>query len=242
VKSLATLYTLILDGSEFLRNTSGESWLITIATFAQVVFNTSNLIRIKVDACKALAQEAVKTALDLEAAPYYTQNTHYLQTLREKWLAYYKTVRSRPGQYKARNQAPELGEDACEEISEAIPEFKFASPSRRSYPNYSMEESPVETPEDTALKALAAAGYSNLRVSDLARLLPPDSFEEELVVMADVRAYFNNAYKVSCAHSHHFKVLYPSSSVSSTIFLLQSSMLSIMPWQINCRRAFSRAS
>ncbi|KAG1727762.1 P-loop containing nucleoside triphosphate hydrolase protein [Suillus paluster] len=52
-----------------------------------------------------------------------------------------------------------------------------------------------ETPEAKALRALAEAGYANLRISDLARLLPPDSFEEELVVMADVRAYYHVAYK-----------------------------------------------
>jgi len=53
----------------------------------------------------------------------------------------------------------------------------------------------VETPEAKALRSLAEAGYPNIRVSDLARLLPPDSFEEELVVMADVRAYYHVAYK-----------------------------------------------
>ncbi|OJA21305.1 hypothetical protein AZE42_12673 [Rhizopogon vesiculosus] len=55
--------------------------------------------------------------------------------------------------------------------------------------------SSVETPEAKALRSLAEAGYPNIRVSDLARLLPPDSFEEELVVMADVRAYYHVAYK-----------------------------------------------
>ncbi|KAG1816627.1 P-loop containing nucleoside triphosphate hydrolase protein [Suillus variegatus] len=117
-----------------------------------------NLIRIQVDLCKARAKDAVKTALDLETIPHYTQNTHYLQTLREKWLAHYKTVRSRPFMYRA--------------------------------PVYEKEEARAK-----ALRALAEAGYAGLQVSDLARLLPPDSFEEELVVMADVRAYFHVAYK-----------------------------------------------
>ncbi|KAG1834946.1 P-loop containing nucleoside triphosphate hydrolase protein [Suillus subluteus] len=112
-----------------------------------------NLIRIQVDICRTRAQDAVKTALELETAtPHYTQNTHYLQTLRERWLAHYKTVRSPGGTYP-------------------------------------------ETPGAKALRALAEAGYAGLRVSDLARLLPPDSFEEELVVMADVRAYYHVAYK-----------------------------------------------
>ncbi|KAG1844181.1 P-loop containing nucleoside triphosphate hydrolase protein [Suillus subalutaceus] len=144
-----------------------------------------NLIRIQVDICKARAQAAVKTALELETTtPHYTQNTHYLQTLREKWLAYYKTVRSRPSMYRA----------PIRHIGEA--EFVFNGQKSNS------AKSPVkptgvnlETPESKALRALAEAGYASLRVSDLARLLPPDSFEEELVVMADVRAYYHVAYK-----------------------------------------------
>ncbi|KAG1851703.1 P-loop containing nucleoside triphosphate hydrolase protein [Suillus subluteus] len=146
-----------------------------------------NLIRIQVDICKARAQDAVKTALELETTtPHYTQNTHYLQTLREKWLAHYKTVRSRPSMYRA----------PIRPIGEAV------GPCPSNDPNPSNCPSPakpggakVETPESKALRALAEAGYAGLQVSDLARLLPPDSFEEELVVMADVRAYYHVAYK-----------------------------------------------
>ncbi|KAG2141892.1 P-loop containing nucleoside triphosphate hydrolase protein [Suillus clintonianus] len=119
-----------------------------------------NLIRIQVDICKTRAQVAVKTALDLETTPHYTQNTHYLQTLRDKWLSHYKTARSRPSQYKAH----------IRHVREVTAQAK-------------------------ALRALAEAGYTNIRVSDLARLLPPDSFEDELIVMADVRAYYHVAYK-----------------------------------------------
>jgi hypothetical protein len=99
----------------------------------------------------------------------------------------------------------------------------------------------VDTPEAKALRTLAEAGYAGLHVSDLARLLPPDSFEEELVVMADVRAYYHVAYKVSLAHHLRFNALITSSSASLTIFLSRSSMLSITPWRNNFRRVFSRA-
>ena len=52
-------------------------------------------------------------------------------------------------------------------------------------------------PEIQALEYLAQAGYKNLTVDDLVRLAPRDQqFEDELVVMADVRAYFTIAYKV----------------------------------------------
>ncbi|KAG2066550.1 hypothetical protein BDR04DRAFT_1129964 [Suillus decipiens] len=159
-----------------------------------------NLIRIQVNICKARAQDAVKTALDLETVPHYTQNTHYLQTLREKWLAHYKTVRSRPSLYRIGSKSPEVPEaldDECNDLSsKGISFFGSVTPSAspaKSKPSTSVVK--PETPEAKALRALAEAGYAGLRISDLARLLPPDSFEEELVVMADVRAYYHVAYK-----------------------------------------------
>jgi len=42
---------------------------------------------------------------------------------------------------------------------------------------------------------LADLGYTGLSIESLARLQPPDEFEDELIVMADVRAYFQVAYK-----------------------------------------------
>ncbi|KAG2046501.1 hypothetical protein BDR06DRAFT_965031 [Suillus hirtellus] len=166
-----------------------------------------NLIRIQVGICKTRAQDAVKTALDLETIPHYTQNTHYLQTLREKWLAHYKTVRSRPVLYMAPEAPSRLApEDNCDDIPPPFKEYEnpvsLTSPNKKgvkydSFGTSKPKEMPEfkETPKAKALRALAEAGYAGLQVSDLARLLPPDSFEEELVVMADVRAYFHVAYK-----------------------------------------------
>lgn len=53
------------------------------------------------------------------------------------------------------------------------------------------------TAEQRALAALANIGYSGLSIESLTRLTINDEFEEELIVMADVRAYFDLAYKVS---------------------------------------------
>lgn len=49
--------------------------------------------------------------------------------------------------------------------------------------------------EQDALAALAKLGY-NVTAADLGKLNPPDIFEEELQVMAEVRAYFHVSYKV----------------------------------------------
>ncbi|KAG2064867.1 hypothetical protein BDR04DRAFT_1130602 [Suillus decipiens] len=124
----------------------------------------------QVDIYKALAKEAVKTALDLEAAPYYTQTTFCLQKLQEQWLGYYKAARNQSHKFKVHKGSSEVVE-------------------RRDSVHGR------ETLESKALKALAEAGYTNLRTSDLARLLPSDPYEKELIVMADVRAYYHVAYK-----------------------------------------------
>jgi RNase adaptor protein for sRNA GlmZ degradation len=53
--------------------------------------------------------------------------------------------------------------------------------------------------ERAALDALANIGYPNLEFDDLKRLghIDDDEFEDELIVMAEVRAYFDVAHKVS---------------------------------------------
>ncbi|KAG2067161.1 hypothetical protein BDR04DRAFT_1144485 [Suillus decipiens] len=176
------------------------------------------LIRIQVDIYKARAEIAVKSALELETTPHYTQNTHYLQTLRDKWLSRYKTVRSRPSQYKIRHiredggppETPkaskvrtssdngnEWGQGCFSPVASQASVFGSVPTEKNNKGSKGhINSTPVaETLEDKALRALAEAGYANLRISDLARLLPPDPFEEELVVMADVRAYYHVAYK-----------------------------------------------
>ena len=46
----------------------------------------------------------------------------------------------------------------------------------------------------SAIRALPA--YHKVTVADLPRLFPDDEFEEEMIVMADVRGYFQVAHKV----------------------------------------------
>lgn len=59
----------------------------------------------------------------------------------------------------------------------------------------------ARSPEDeekinAALAALAAAGYGGLTAESLGKLNPPDEYATELQVMAEVRGYFQIAYKV----------------------------------------------
>jgi hypothetical protein len=46
------------------------------------------------------------------------------------------------------------------------------------------------------LAALAEIGYVGLSKDDLGKLNPPDEYETELEVMAEIRGYFQVSYKV----------------------------------------------
>ncbi|KAH7908747.1 P-loop containing nucleoside triphosphate hydrolase protein [Hygrophoropsis aurantiaca] len=132
------------------------------------------LVREMVDACKDQARVAVRKTLELEMLPYFTKNTHYLQSLQKKWYKRFLEARRNPEAYIASENSVHFQE--------------------RVYSGYSREDR-SERPVDKALRFLAQAGYGNLVEKDLVRLLPPDQFQDELVVMADVRAYFNVSYK-----------------------------------------------
>ena len=47
-----------------------------------------------------------------------------------------------------------------------------------------------------ALEALKHLGY-HLTAEDFPRAIPPDEFDEEILVMAEVRSFFQVTYKVS---------------------------------------------
>lgn len=62
------------------------------------------------------------------------------------------------------------------------------------------ETSLFQQEDDSALLAmLAARGFVGLTLEDLGRLNPPDEYEMELQMMAEVRGYFQISYKVNLA-------------------------------------------
>ncbi|PIL37749.1 transporter [Ganoderma sinense ZZ0214-1] len=113
-------------------------------------------------------ETAVQQALEREEIPYFTQNGHYLEVTRELWLGHYKEVRAQRDKYRRSST--------------------FASTT--SYLNYS---SRAVTEALAAIRMLQ--GYSNITATDLPKLLPADEYIDELGVMADVRSYFQVAYK-----------------------------------------------
>ncbi|KIJ12479.1 hypothetical protein PAXINDRAFT_101195 [Paxillus involutus ATCC 200175] len=132
----------------------------------------------------------MKETLELELRPNYTQNTHYLQSLCEKWLSKYKLGRRNSTQYQL--PAPDSPIATFDDSEQAPAKKKKNCQPTSACTSSAYRDSSAET---DALEYLSRAGYSGLSVADLARLLPPDAFEDELIVMADVRAYFHVAYK-----------------------------------------------
>lgn len=55
------------------------------------------------------------------------------------------------------------------------------------------------------LAGLARLGFTGLKPEDLGKLNPVDDYEEEIQVMAEVRAYFKVAYKV--CFGYHYSCL-----------------------------------
>lgn len=82
------------------------------------------------------------------------------------------------------------------------------------------KEAENEELTNQALAALAALGY-HVSAADLGKLNPPDVFESELELMAEVRAYFQIAYKVRCAMFAFFARL-----ISYSLTVLLNSELS----------------
>ncbi|KAI0820102.1 P-loop containing nucleoside triphosphate hydrolase protein [Trametes gibbosa] len=133
------------------------------------------------------AQEAVahiEVVLKMERAAPFTQNKHYLEDKRDKQLAKYKQARARRSD---RSYGLVHDESEDENGSEGGSGGGRGSES-------SMFGSAEREIVQTALAALTKLGLT-VKEEDLGKLNPPDEYQEELEVMAEVRAYFQVAYK-----------------------------------------------
>ncbi|KAJ6564726.1 P-loop containing nucleoside triphosphate hydrolase protein [Mycena capillaripes] len=113
------------------------------------------------------AQALIAKFIALENDGALTLNDHYLSDYKAKFLSHYKSAREK-------NQNPNL--------AQAIATFK-----------------PVASGSSTGiaqvLGLLSSIGLSGVTANDLVKLLTPDPMDPALNIMADVRAYFQVAYK-----------------------------------------------
>lgn len=143
---------------------SGNSFMDRLLTLELIQFHLFN--------CRSY----VDATLEVERMPY-TQNTHYLQSSVDKWLAKYKTQRK-------------------EENASAMLAF-FSDITPRKTNGLDKSDNAKQQYMREALAILARIGYPGLKEEDLGRLNAPDEYQNELDVMAEVRGYFQVAYKVS---------------------------------------------
>ncbi|KAK0224243.1 P-loop containing nucleoside triphosphate hydrolase protein [Armillaria fumosa] len=116
-------------------------------------------------------EEKVDWLFSLEDLPF-TLNTHYLADYNAKFFAYYKGARQRAssGDVMSKLQG-------------------FQNGVRTNSMQYTTNSI------TNAISALSAIGIEGIKANDLAKLLPPDQMEPALSIMAEVRAYFQVAYK-----------------------------------------------
>ncbi|TCD63213.1 hypothetical protein EIP91_005825 [Steccherinum ochraceum] len=103
------------------------------------------------------------------------------------------------GQSRATPVTPTFGQPTAPSTTTAPPPFSFsggvfgngAPTSKRPLHEPSEHEKLVAE----AMSALTKLGYTHITPEDLGKLVPPDVYEQEMDVMAEVRAYFQVAYK-----------------------------------------------
>ncbi|KAJ7512921.1 P-loop containing nucleoside triphosphate hydrolase protein [Mycena galericulata] len=121
------------------------------------------------------AQAIISKLILLEEDGPLTLNEHYLADYKAKFMSYYKGAREKM-------QNPTL--------AAAIEDYN-----PRQRPSISRTGEPVLTGVAQVLSGLAAIGLSGVHTEDLVKLLSPDRMDPALIIMSDVRAYFQVAYK-----------------------------------------------
>lgn len=92
----------------------------------------------------------------------------------------------------------------------------------------------------TVLSGLNKIGIAGLKEDDLAKLRSTDEYEIELEVMAEIRAYWQVAYKVGCAASLFMQsahVLSESSIMSPESSMPSLSSLLLNRFEMHCSRS-----
>ncbi|KAJ7036791.1 P-loop containing nucleoside triphosphate hydrolase protein [Mycena alexandri] len=122
------------------------------------------------------AQALIAKFVALENDGPLTLNEHYLSDYQAKFLAYYRGARER-------QQNPVL--------AQAIAAFKPSDHPKIDRHGIAIQPTGIAQ----VLSTLASIGLNGIHAEDLVKLLPPDQMDPALNIMADVRAYFQVAYK-----------------------------------------------
>jgi len=158
--------------------------------------------RVQIRECAAATSDKVEGLCDSENAPY-TQNEHYFFDYRAKLLRRYKLIYEQSrGQHRLVT-ALQKHIPSIHNFSAPTPMFEPAAPRAPTphmfghAPRSSCEDEEDDRGRniDTALAALAKIGINGLVAADFAKLMSDDDMTPALEIMAEVRAYFQVAYK-----------------------------------------------
>jgi len=206
---------------EYMLETLCECITKTFKRYGNLQSHVSSLSELVESHYQSCSQH-VDAILEVEMTPF-TQNTHYLETSKAKWLARYKDIRA-GGRQNGPDRLPNLGAYVSPPVDGG--HARVQNKSRPSPPLRPVPSSPTIadiaigwrqwTPAPTSpaaisidissdprdlekinsvLALLADIGYSGLSIEDLGKLNPPDEYEAELNMMAEVRGYFQVSYK-----------------------------------------------
>jgi len=90
---------------------------------------------------------------------------------------------------------PSSGAGTSPRKAQPQPATKSVTLDERDTVSDSEDDSEKEELVNEALSILAKLGYTGLEPRDLDRLIPPDKYESEIIVAAEVRAFFQVTYK-----------------------------------------------
>ncbi|KAF9078476.1 P-loop containing nucleoside triphosphate hydrolase protein [Rhodocollybia butyracea] len=127
---------------------------------------TKLIVREHMKKCLEATEAGIRWQLALEQRPF-TTNTHYLADYKDKFFSYYKGCRDK-------------------DINQEMVETLRVSSLNRHSPSSIL---------NVTLSNLAQLGIAGVKGIDLIKLLPSDEMEPALNIMAEVRAYFQVAYK-----------------------------------------------
>ncbi|KAL1720013.1 P-loop containing nucleoside triphosphate hydrolase protein [Schizophyllum commune] len=134
------------------------------------------------------AKERIEWLVELEQAPF-TLNTHYLQDYTDKFMSYYKSARQSQSNEGLMAKIREHAKPSA--ASSSVP----VRGGRQAYAVRAGGEYDVPSGIEKILAGAVEVGITGTKAEDVARLLAPDAMEPALHIMADVRAYFQIAYK-----------------------------------------------
>ncbi|KAG8921682.1 hypothetical protein FRC03_012789 [Tulasnella sp. 419] len=144
--------------------------------------------------CAKSVKTRIKGTCQGELEKYFTQNHHYFFAFRDKLLNRYKFL------YRRSRGEHSFVEVLKTCISPPRQKPPPSPPSVRRSTQYVMEAPRECSPSfsddiDTILDILARRGLYGVRTEDLAKLLPSTDMDPGLEIMAEIRAYFQVAYK-----------------------------------------------